>query len=92
LKLEAKGPVLHLDGAGLAPFLLKEVTMPKPKKDEKEKDFISRCIPIVMDEGTAEDNKQLQTIRSDGEGRTRFSWLRSDYELVTKKRNQVCRD
>jgi hypothetical protein len=23
------------------------------------------------------------------EGRTRFSWLRSGYELVTKKRNQV---
>jgi len=23
------------------------------------------------------------------EGRTRFSWLRGDYEVVTKKRNQV---
>jgi hypothetical protein len=36
--------------------------MPKPKKDEKEKDFISRCIPIVMDEGTAEDNKQAAAV------------------------------
>jgi hypothetical protein len=25
--------------------------VPKPKKGEKEKDFISRCIPVLMDEG-----------------------------------------
>ena len=31
----------------------------------------------------------LQWVRSDGEGRTRFSWLRGGYELVTKKRNQL---
>lgn len=36
--------------------------MPKPHKGEKKKDFISRCIPIVMDEGTAEDNKQAAAI------------------------------
>ena len=36
--------------------------MPKPGKNESQKDFVSRCIPIVMDEGTAEDNKQAAAI------------------------------
>jgi len=36
--------------------------MPKPKKNEKQKDFVSRCIPIVMHEGTAKDNKQAAAI------------------------------
>lgn len=34
----------------------------KPKKGESEKDFVSRCIPIVLDEGTAEDNKQAAAV------------------------------
>jgi hypothetical protein len=37
-------------------------------------------------------HRDVLAMLSDLEGRTRFSWLRSDYELVTKKRNQVCRD
>jgi len=32
--------------------------MPKPKKGEKEKDFIARCIPIVIEDETAEDQEQ----------------------------------
>jgi len=36
--------------------------MPKPKSGESEKDFVSRCIPIVMKEGTAKDNKQAVAI------------------------------
>ena len=36
--------------------------MPKPKPNEKQDDFISRCIPIVMNEGTAEDDKQAAAI------------------------------
>jgi len=32
--------------------------LPKPKKREKEQDYISRCIKFVMDEGTTDDNKQ----------------------------------
>jgi len=36
--------------------------MPKPNKDEKKKDFISRCIPIVLDEGTAENSDQAAAI------------------------------
>src|SRR3990172_1714118 len=36
--------------------------MPKPKDGESEQDFVSRCIPIVMDEGTAKDNKQASAI------------------------------
>lgn len=30
--------------------------MPKPKKDEKRKDFIKRCIPIVMKEGAEKEH------------------------------------
>ena len=36
--------------------------MPAPKRNEKEKDFISRCIPYVLKEGTAKDNKQATAI------------------------------
>ncbi len=36
--------------------------MPVPSKNEKEKDFIDRCIPIVMKDGTAKDNKQAYAI------------------------------
>ena len=36
--------------------------MPTPGKNEKRKDFVSRCIPIVLDEGTAEDGKQAAAI------------------------------
>jgi hypothetical protein len=39
-----------------------EGDMPTPGKDEKEKDFISRCIPIVLKEGTAKDNKQAAAV------------------------------
>ena len=36
--------------------------MPKPKTDESEKEFVSRCIPIVLKEGTAKDNSQAVAI------------------------------
>ena len=36
--------------------------MPTPKKGETEDDFVSRCIPIVLDEGTAEDGAQAAAI------------------------------
>ena len=36
--------------------------MPKPKPGENQSDFISRCIPIVMNEGTAENNDQAAAI------------------------------
>lgn len=32
--------------------------MPEPKENESEKDFVERCIPMVLDEGTAEDGAQ----------------------------------
>lgn len=32
--------------------------MPTPRKNETKKKFISRCIPIVIEDGTAKDNKQ----------------------------------
>ena len=32
--------------------------MPTPVKNESQKDFVSRCIKIVMDDGSAKDNKQ----------------------------------
>lgn len=36
--------------------------MPVPKAKEKEKDFISRCIPFVIHEGTTDDAKQASAI------------------------------
>lgn len=36
--------------------------MPKPKPKETQKEFISRCIPIVMHEGTTDDEKQAAAI------------------------------
>lgn len=36
--------------------------MPTPGKNEEQSKFISRCIPIVLREGTAKDNKQASAI------------------------------
>ena len=36
--------------------------MPKPSSGENKKDFISRCIPIVISEGTTKDPKQAAAI------------------------------
>lgn len=36
--------------------------MPEPEANENEQDFISRCIPIVLDEGTAQDQEQAAAI------------------------------
>jgi uncharacterized protein YdcH (DUF465 family) len=32
--------------------------MPEPRKNEKREDFVNRCIPVVMKDGSAKDNKQ----------------------------------
>ncbi|MHA1908632.1 MAG: hypothetical protein ACW98Y_15125 [Candidatus Thorarchaeota archaeon] len=36
--------------------------MPQPNADESEEDFVERCIPIVLDEGTAETPEQAVAI------------------------------
>lgn len=36
--------------------------MPTPKKKESENDFVDRCIPVVLAEGTAEDGAQAAAI------------------------------
>lgn len=36
--------------------------MPTPNANEPQKDFIARCIPIVLKEGTAKDQKQAAAI------------------------------
>ena len=36
--------------------------MPKPNKGESESDFVSRCIPVVIEEGTTKDPKQAAAI------------------------------
>lgn len=38
--------------------------MPMPKKGEKKKDFMDRCIPMVLEEGTAEDDSQANAMCS----------------------------
>lgn len=41
---------------------LGELKMPTPKKGENRKDYIKRCIPAVINEGTTKDNKQAAAI------------------------------
>lgn len=36
--------------------------MPTPQEGETRKDFVRRCIPIVIDEGTAEDGEQATAV------------------------------
>lgn len=36
--------------------------MPTPNKGESQADFIHRCVPIVMNDGTTDDNKQAVAI------------------------------
>jgi hypothetical protein len=36
--------------------------MPKPKPGESEKDYVSRCIPVVLKDGTAKDNEQAAAV------------------------------
>lgn len=36
--------------------------MPKPRANETEQEFVSRCIPIVLDDGTAQDNEQAAAV------------------------------
>lgn len=36
--------------------------MPTPKPGEQRKDYISRCIPIVISDGTAKDNEQAAAV------------------------------
>ena len=36
--------------------------MPKPNEGESEKDYVARCIPIVLHEGTAKDGSQANAI------------------------------
>ena len=36
--------------------------MPTPREDETREEFVSRCIPIVLDEGTADDQDQAAAV------------------------------
>lgn len=36
--------------------------MPTPRKNEDKQSFISRCIPYVMDDGTADNQEQAAAI------------------------------
>ena len=36
--------------------------MPEPLEGEIQKDFISRCVPLVIEDGTAKDPKQAAAI------------------------------
>ena len=49
-------------GAPFVVFAKQQRIMPTPHANESRKDFVSRCIPIVLDEGTARDSKQAAAI------------------------------
>jgi len=36
--------------------------MPTPRRDETRDEFIARCIPIVLEEGTAQSNAQAVAV------------------------------
>lgn len=36
--------------------------MPTPRTGETQGDFVTRCIPVVLDDGTAKDAKQATAI------------------------------
>ena len=36
--------------------------MPTPQADESQEDFVSRCIPVVLEDGTAEDQEQAAAV------------------------------
>jgi len=36
--------------------------MPQPQEDETKSEFITRCIPIVIEEGTAESTAQAYAV------------------------------
>ena len=38
--------------------------MPKPRDDETRNEFMNRCIPIVLDDGTAESQEQAVAVCS----------------------------
>ena len=36
--------------------------MPTPRKEETRKEFIERCVPEVIEDGTAKDGKQANAV------------------------------
>lgn len=59
--------------------------MPTPKEGESEKDFVSRCIPIVMNEGTADDNSQAAAICHSMYGKKKEAILRRTQTVPIRK-------
>lgn len=70
--------------------------MPTPRRNEKRGDYVSRCIPIVIDEGTAKDPQQAAAIchsmfgeakKADEEGIfiNRFELIRRAKKRLSKK-------
>lgn len=55
--------------------------MPTPNKNETQKDFINRCIPYVLKDGTAKDEKQAAAI-CHSLWRKRHSDSRNTYKVV----------
>ena len=60
--------------------------MPEPKEGESKSDFVSRCIPIVLDDGTAEDQDQAVAVCNSmwedrGKGNVLKAISRTDDEL-----------
>jgi hypothetical protein len=60
--------------------------MPTPSKGEKQKDFVSRCIPIVIKDGTAKDPSQAVAICNNMFKSSKKKKL-STYEMECKKFN-----
>ena len=66
--------------------------MPTPRKNESEDDFIGRCIPFVINDGTAKDEKQAYAYCKslwDTEKKDRFILeLEHDFLLPIRRQNE----
>jgi len=53
--------------------------MPKPKPNESQEDFVARCIPIVLNDETAQDQKQAVAICNS-------MWQDAEKQMIPHKR------
>lgn len=69
--------------------------MPTPRKGESEKDFVKRCIPIVIEDGTAKDGSQANAVchsiykKSKEKNATSMSLFDATIMTASEKENTV---
>lgn len=62
--------------------------MPTPSKGEKRKDFVERCIPIVINDGTATDGSQAYAVCQSKYDEAK---LAEEKQLIERINNAKCK-